>query len=47
MVMEETNREKQPFKFGGKELDMMNGLNLYDFIARGYDPATNGTVPDN
>jgi RHS repeat-associated protein len=28
----------QPFKFGGKELDMMNGLNLYDFVARGYDP---------
>ncbi|MDR2037313.1 MAG: RHS repeat-associated core domain-containing protein [Bacteroidales bacterium] len=40
MVMVETNREKQAFKFGGKELDMMNGLNLYDFVARGYDPVT-------
>jgi RHS repeat-associated protein len=40
MVLLETNRDKQPFKFGGKELDMMNGLNLCDFVARGYDPAT-------
>jgi RHS repeat-associated protein len=40
MVLLETNREKQPFKFGGKELDIMNGLNLYDFVWRGYDPAT-------
>jgi RHS repeat-associated protein len=40
MVMEETGREKQAFKFVGKELDMMNGLNLYDQLARGYDPAT-------
>jgi RHS repeat-associated protein len=38
MVMAETNRNKQAFKFGGKELDMMNGLNWYDFVARGYDP---------
>jgi RHS repeat-associated protein len=40
MVFEETNRNKQAFKFGGKELDMMNGLNWYDFVARGYDPVT-------
>ncbi|MDR1370410.1 MAG: RHS repeat-associated core domain-containing protein, partial [Dysgonamonadaceae bacterium] len=40
MVMAETNRNKQAFKFGGKELDMMNGLNWYDFVARGYDPVT-------
>jgi RHS repeat-associated protein len=40
MVLSETNRDKQPFKFGGKELDRMNGLNLYDFVWRGYDPAT-------
>ena len=30
---------KQPYKFGGKELDMMNGLNQYDYSARYYDPA--------
>jgi RHS repeat-associated protein len=29
----------QDYKFTGKELDMMNGLNLYDFEARTYDPA--------
>jgi RHS repeat-associated protein len=29
----------QPYKFGGKELDMQHGLNLYDFSARTYDPA--------
>ncbi|KAA6302468.1 MAG: tRNA nuclease WapA [Candidatus Ordinivivax streblomastigis] len=34
-----TGQDKQAFKFGGKELDVMNGLNLYDFVARGYDPA--------
>ena len=26
-----------PWKFGGKELDQMHGLNLYDFHARPYD----------
>jgi RHS repeat-associated protein len=47
MVMTETNREKQAFKFGGKELDMMNGLNLYEFVARGYDPVVGRfTTPD-
>jgi len=30
---------KQPYKYGNKELDMMNGLNLYDNLARLYDPA--------
>ncbi|GHU74858.1 hypothetical protein FACS189413_19570 [Bacteroidia bacterium] len=30
-----TGQDKQAFKFGGKELDMMNGLNLYDFVAEG------------
>jgi RHS repeat-associated protein len=34
-----TGQEAQPFKYGGKELDLMNGLNTYDFLARGYDPA--------
>ena len=30
----------QPYKYGGKELDRENGLDLYDFAARQYDPAT-------
>ena len=30
---------KQPYKYNGKELDMMNGLNQYDYGARYYDPA--------
>jgi RHS repeat-associated protein len=34
-----TGQDKQAYKFGGKELDMLNGSNLYDFVARGYDPA--------
>jgi hypothetical protein len=46
MVMAETNRKKQAFKFGGKELDMMNGLNLYDFVARPYDPNGWFLTPD-
>jgi RHS repeat-associated protein len=29
----------QPYKFTGKELDLENGLNLYDFEARTYDPS--------
>ncbi len=30
------DREFQPYKFGGKELDRMFGLDQYDFVARGY-----------
>ena len=30
----------QPYKYGGKELDRENGLDLLDFGARQYDPAT-------
>jgi len=30
---------KQPYKYNGKELDMMSGLNQYDYGARYYDPA--------
>ena len=30
------NPEFQPFKFNGKELDMMHGLNAYDYGARQY-----------
>jgi RHS repeat-associated protein len=33
------NPEKQPYKFGGKELDEMHGLNWYDFEARQLDAA--------
>ena len=29
----------QPYKYNGKELDTKNGLNLYDYGARMYDPA--------
>lgn len=28
----------QPYKYNGKELDTNNGLNLYDYGARQYDP---------
>ena len=28
----------QPYKYGGKELDRANGLDMYDFHARHYDP---------
>jgi RHS repeat-associated protein len=33
-----TGQEKQAFKYTGQELDMMHGLNLYDYKARFYDP---------
>ena len=33
------NEELQPYKYNGKELDRMHGLNLYDFSARQYDPS--------
>ena len=32
------NPDLQPFKYNGKELDMMHGLNTYDYGARQYDP---------
>ncbi|MDR2954991.1 MAG: RHS repeat-associated core domain-containing protein [Prevotella sp.] len=32
-------QQKQPYKYNGKELDQMHGLNLYDYSARQYDPA--------
>ncbi|SHF03444.1 RHS repeat domain-containing protein [Dysgonomonas macrotermitis] len=31
---------KQPYKYNGKELDKMHGLNWYDYEARYMDPAT-------
>ena len=32
------NSDLQPFKYNGKELDMMHGLNTYDYGARQYEP---------
>jgi RHS repeat-associated protein len=37
MVM---NASLQPYKYNGKELDLMHGLNTYDYGARQYDPIT-------
>ena len=34
------NASLQPYKYNGKELDMMHGLNTYDYGARQYDPIT-------
>jgi len=34
-----TNSLGHPFRFTGKELDKLNGLNMYDFGARWYDVA--------
>lgn len=38
---EETSEEqgKQPYKYNGKELDQMHGLNMYDYSARYMEPA--------
>ena len=33
-----TDQDVQPYKFGGKELDLTNGINFYDFEARSFDP---------
>ncbi len=35
---ENTSQNEQTFKYNGKELDMMHGLNQYDYNARHYDP---------
>ena len=32
------NADFQPYKYNGKELDLMHGLNTYDYGARQYDP---------
>jgi RHS repeat-associated protein len=34
-----TGTSTQPYKYNGKELDQMHGLNLYDYSARYYDSA--------
>ena len=39
LFAESTYPDSQPYKFGGKELDRMHGLNLYDFSARFYESA--------
>ena len=42
-----TDQYVQPYKFGGKELDRMMGLDYYDFSARTYDPIVGRfTTPD-
>ncbi|WP_101689349.1 RHS repeat domain-containing protein [Dysgonomonas massiliensis] len=33
------NQGEQPYKYNGKELDKMHGLNMYDYSARHYDAA--------
>lgn len=35
-----TNASLQPYKYNGKELDLMHGLNTYDYGARQYNPVT-------
>ena len=35
-----TGADVQPYKYGNKEFDPLNGLNTYDFHARAYNPAT-------
>ena len=35
---ESTGQEKQPYKYNGKELDNVHGLNLYDYSARYMEP---------
>ncbi len=34
------NANMQPYKYNGKELDRMHGLDTYDYGARQYDPVT-------
>jgi len=38
MAERQTDQGVQPYKFGGKELDRTNNLDLYDFEARAFDP---------
>ena len=38
VIAASTNGESQPYKYNGKELDRMNGLDWYDYGARFYDP---------
>jgi len=36
---DEIGKDKQPYKYNGKELDSNHNLNLYDYLARSYNPA--------
>ena len=38
MISEESSSSIQPYKYNGKELDRMHGLDTYDYGARQYDP---------
>jgi RHS repeat-associated protein len=38
MAERRTDQGVQPYKFGGKELDRTNTMDVYDFEARNYDP---------
>lgn len=38
-LSQSTNQEYQKYKYNGKELDLMHGLNEYDYGARQLDPA--------
>lgn len=39
MMFAESSNKVQDYKYNGKELDLMHGLNHYDYSARQYDPA--------
>lgn len=38
MTSDESSSSKQPYKYNGKELDRMHGLDTYDYGARQHDP---------
>ena len=38
MTIDESSSSIQPYKYNGKELDRMHGLDTYDYGARQYDP---------
>ena len=40
ILSQSTNQGVQKFKYSGKELDRMHGLNMYDYGARQHDPET-------
>ena len=40
MTSDESSSSKQPYKYNGKELDRMHGLDTYDYGARQYNPVT-------
>ena len=39
ILSQSTNQGVQKYKYNGKELDTMHGLNMYDYGARQQDPA--------